>query len=126
MTRVFVAEDNPYNLDLIEQILEDDYEVITATDGELALAGILEHRPDLILMDIAMPKMGGLQVTQAIRANPEVAHIPVIALTAHAVRGFREQAVEAGVDAYITKPVDEDELFATLEEWTGKRSPHAG
>ena len=103
--RVMVVEDDALGLELVRDILEEDgYEVLTATDGANALAAIAESRPDLVLMDVQLPQISGLEVTRRLKADPETRSIPVIALTAHAMRGDDTSIVAEGCDGYISKP----------------------
>jgi two-component system cell cycle response regulator DivK len=86
------------------------YNLLKATDGEEALGIAMKERPDLILMDIQIPKINGLEVTRKLRKTPGFSHIPIIALTAYAMKGDREKAIEAGCDDYVSKPVNTREL----------------
>ena len=114
--RVLIAEDNPENLDMLTRRLERrGYAVFAAKDGSVAIEQTLELRPDIILMDVSMPVLSGLEATRAIRQNPEIACTPIIALTAHAMDGDRARCLEAGCDAYATKPVDLPSLLAAME-----------
>lgn len=113
--RVLVIEDIEINRDLLQQLLEDDYEVRAAADGESGLAAVETWRPDIILLDLSLPKLDGWSVARAIRRDPGLQGMRVVALTAHAMRGDRESALAAGCDAYLSKPVDETELFAVLK-----------
>ncbi len=109
-----IVEDIELNRDLLVQLLEDDYEVVTANDGAAGIAAAEELRPDVILMDMSLPVIDGWEATRRIKANRELKTIPVIAVTAHAMQGDAEKARAAGCDDYLTKPVDEDLLLATL------------
>lgn len=114
--RVLIAEDNPENLDMLRRRLERrGHEVFAAPDGQQAVQMTGEVRPDIVLMDVSMPVLSGLEATRAIRSQPEVAMIPIVALTAHAMDGDRARCLEAGCDAYATKPVDLPSLIATME-----------
>ncbi len=109
--RILIVEDNPDNRTLISDILLAlNYEVVEATDGEQGVARAVQERPDLILMDLSLPQMDGWTATRHIKGNPALTHIPIIALTAHAMVGDRERALEAGCDDYISKPIDLREL----------------
>lgn len=112
---ILVIEDNPDNQQLVTWILEDEgYRVACAFTAEDGLA-LLEADPfDLVLMDISLPGMDGKQATRIIRETPHLKHLPVLALTAHAVQGEREAILASGVDGLMTKPLDEDALLATL------------
>jgi CheY-like chemotaxis protein len=114
--RVLVADDNPAGRDFVrESLAEHVSAIIEAADGREALAKIRETHPDLVLLDIQMPEMDGYAVVREIRADPALEGIRVIALTAFAMQGDREQALEAGFDDYITKPVTVAKLKAQLE-----------
>jgi two-component system cell cycle response regulator DivK len=109
--KVLIVEDNPMNMRLIEMILKsDDYTLLKAVDGEEALAIATIDHPDLILMDIRLPKVGGLEVAKRLKKNAKLSHIPIIALTAHAMKGDMEKAIEAGCDSYVSKPIDTHQL----------------
>jgi CheY-like chemotaxis protein len=109
--KVLIVEDNPMNMRLIEMILKsDDYTLLKAVDGEEALAIATIDHPDLILMDIRLPKVGGLEVAKRLKKNAKLSHIPIIALTAHAMKGDMEKAFEAGCDSYVSKPIDTRQL----------------
>lgn len=128
MTRktILVVEDAALNLDLMVQLLEDDYAIVTAGDGAEGLAAAARDRPDLVLMDLSLPVMDGWEATRRLKADPALRHIPVIALSAHAMRGDAERALAQGCDDYLSKPVDEDLLFALLARWLGPATPGDG
>lgn len=118
--RILIVEDNPDNRTLIMDILDSlNYQVIEAIDGEQGVSKAQLERPDLILMDLSLPQMDGWSATRAIKADPDLQNIPVIALTAHAMVGDREKALDAGCDDYITKPIDLRELQAKLTKYLG-------
>lgn len=118
--KILVVEDNPDNRILITDVLTSlDYETVVAVDGEEGVDAARQEVPDLILMDLSLPKMDGWTATGHIKANPDLAHIPVIALTAHAMVGDREKALAAGCDDYISKPIDLRELANKLQEYLG-------
>lgn len=119
MKRILVVEDHELNMDLIVQLLEDTYEVLTATDGEAGIKLAEQERPDLILMDLSLPVIDGWEAARRLKANEELKHIPVIALTAHVMIGDEDKARECGCDDYLTKPLDEDLLFEKLERFLG-------
>ena len=107
MATVLVVEDNPTNMQLSSFLLESaDYTVLAATTAEMALALAREQKPDLILMDIQLPGMDGLQATALLKADEATRHIPVFALTALAMKGDEERIRAAGCDGYIAKPLD--------------------
>lgn len=119
MKKILIVEDIEINLDLMVQLLEDDYELITAGDGVQALEAARKDCPDAILMDMALPVMDGWEATRRIKADPQLCHIPVIGVSSHAMSGDAEKAREAGCDEYLTKPVDEDLLYSILDEYLG-------
>jgi two-component system, sensor histidine kinase and response regulator len=117
--RVLVAEDNAVNRKVAVRLLEKRGHAVAAVeDGRQVLAALDRESFDLILMDVQMPGMDGFEATAAIRARETTAgsgHVPIVALTAHAMKGDRERCLAAGMDAYVAKPVEADELFATIE-----------
>jgi PAS domain S-box-containing protein len=121
--RVLIADDNPAGLELVREGLSPFVSsVIEASDGREALEKIRESRPDLVLLDIQMPEMDGYQVLREIRSDPALKNLRVVALTAFAMQGDRERALEAGFDDYITKPVNAAKLKAQLDVAEGSRS----
>jgi CheY-like chemotaxis protein len=105
--KVLLVEDNPMNLELATDLLEAcGIEVIAANSGEAAMKLAQEQKPNLILMDLSLPGMDGLQATAALKANPQTRLIPVVAVTAHAMKGDEQKALDAGCEGYITKPID--------------------
>ncbi|NIS79607.1 MAG: response regulator [Anaerolineales bacterium] len=122
MKRILIVEDVELTLDLVVQLLEDNYEVLTAKDGAAGIALAEQELPDLILMDLALPVIDGWEATRRIKANEQLKHIPIIAFTAHAMRGDAERALASGCDDYLTKPLEEDLLFEKLERFLGDRS----
>jgi len=113
--RILVVEDNPDNRTLITDVLASmNYEVIVAEDGEEGTQKAEEEVPDLILLDLSLPKMDGWTAARTIKQNAALAHIPIIALTAHAMVGDREKALEAGCNDYVSKPIDLRELSSKL------------
>ena len=119
MSTIVVIEDNPDNMDLIEEILEDaGHTMLKATLAEAGIATLREIGADLVLMDISLPQMSGLEATQIIKADAALRQTPVIALTAHAMDTDRETALAAGCDAYLTKPIDEAALLNTIQRFT--------
>ena len=116
MFKILYIEDTENNRILVTRRLEKrDYKVITAEDAESGLALASGEHPDLILMDMGMPGTDGWAATRRLRADPRLRHIPVIALTAHAMQGDREKALEAGCNEYETKPFDFARLFEKIE-----------
>jgi two-component system, cell cycle response regulator DivK len=121
--RLAVVEDNADNRLLLQALLGDDYDLVEYDNGTSALEGIASNRPDLVLLDISLPGMDGNEILQRIRKDVALRHLPVIALTAHAMAGDREKFLAAGFNDYITKPiVDETQLFASIERLLGKHS----
>lgn len=119
-SRILVIEDNRDNMTLIVDVLASlDYEVVQATNGEEGVSLAQSEVPDLILMDLSLPRMDGWAATQAIKAREELQHIPIIALTAHAMVGDRERAIQAGCDDYISKPINLQVLASKLNEYLG-------
>ena len=109
--KVLIVEDNPMNMRLIEMILKsDDYLLLKANDGEEALAIAAIDHPDLVLMDIRLPKIDGLEEVKRLKQNAQFKNTPIIALTAHAMKGDMEKAMEAGCDSYVSKPIDTRQL----------------
>jgi two-component system, cell cycle response regulator DivK len=117
MKRILIVEDVEVNRDLLVQFLEEEYTLFLAVDGAEGLAAAARHRPDLILMDLSLPVLDGWEAIRRLKSDAELAPIPVIALTAHAMSGDEERARAAGCDDFLTKPIDEDLLFATLNRW---------
>jgi CheY-like chemotaxis protein len=115
--KILVVDDTEFNRDLVIQLLEDQYDLLVAVDGAVAIAKAAEEKPDLILMDLGMPVMDGWEATRRIKANPELKHIPIIAVTSHAMVGDEIQAREAGCDDYVPKPIDENELIAKVKKF---------
>jgi CheY-like chemotaxis protein len=117
MKKILIVEDNELNLDLLVQLLEDDYELVTTDNGAAGVEMAQQERPDLILMDMSLPVMDGWEATRRLKADDEIMHIPVIALTAHAMSSDEEKALAAGCDGYLAKPLDEDLLFEKLDQF---------
>lgn len=118
--RILVVEDNDMNMQLVEYLLEEQgYDIVKATSGEEALALTRDAlaAPDLILMDIHLPGMDGLSVVRAIKEDTRTARIPILALTAHAMRGDKDRFLEAGCDGYISKPIDVKTFVASIERY---------
>ena len=123
MTKVLYVEDNDDNVYMLKMRLEllDDFEVVTAEDGEKGCAMALAERPDIILMDLEMPLVDGWEATRRLKADPQTRDIPIIALSAHALAGSREKALAAGCDEFDTKPVEFDRLLATMRKVLARR-----
>jgi two-component system cell cycle response regulator DivK len=119
MKKILIVEDVEYNRELLVQLLEEEYEILTAADGAAGIEMAAGEQPDLILMDLSLPGVDGWEATRRLKARPETAAIPVIALTAHAMQGDEERARACGCDDYLTKPIDEDQLFEKLAQLLG-------
>jgi CheY-like chemotaxis protein len=104
---IFIVDDHPVNLELAKVLLVlEGYEVHTATDAESALAALSDLHPDLILMDVQLPGMDGLELARRLKSNPEHRESRIVALTAYAMKGDEEKAMAAGCDGYLSKPID--------------------
>lgn len=116
--RVLVVDDNLTNLKLIEYLLQSrGYEVVTAFDAESALQVVRTARPALVLMDLQLPGMDGLELTRQLKANPDTRQIAIVAVTAYAMKGDEQRALAAGCDAYIAKPIDTRTLPDVVEKY---------
>jgi CheY-like chemotaxis protein len=121
VARILLVEDNEMNRDMLSRRLaRRGYEVVLAVDGEEGIAKARAEAPALILMDMSLPGLDGWEATRRIKAGADTAAIPVIALTAHAMAGDREQALAAGCDDFDTKPVDLARLLAKIEALLGR------
>ncbi|HTM07401.1 MAG TPA: response regulator [Verrucomicrobiae bacterium] len=115
--RILLVEDNPATIDVVQKELEFlGYDAITAEDGQKAVEMAEAHLPDLIIMDISLPHMDGLQATALIRQNPKTKSIPILAATARALPGDREKCIDGGCNDYIAKPFTHRELGAALKK----------
>ena len=115
--KVMIVEDNPQNMKLIEMLLRSkSYILLKACDGEEALDMATREQPDLIVMDMQLPKMSGVEVTKRLRQMPVFSHTPIIALTAFAMRGDKKRFLEAGCNAYISKPINTRELPTIIDQ----------
>jgi CheY-like chemotaxis protein len=115
MAKILLVEDNEMNRDMLSRRLErKGYNLLMAKDGHEGIEVSNSDLPDLILMDMSLPVMDGWEATKQIKANAQTAHIPIIALTAHAMSGDREKALEAGCDDYDTKPIDLPRLLGKI------------
>jgi two-component system, cell cycle response regulator DivK len=119
MKTILVVEDVALNRELLVQLLEDRYRLVLAEDGRAALACAAQEKPDLILMDLSLPRMDGWEAMRRLKADPGLSKIPVIVLSAHAMRGDEERARESGCDDFMSKPLDENLLFQKLERHLG-------
>ena len=121
---VLYVEDNEYNRKIVRQLLSrTSYRLIEATDGEAGVAAAREQRPDLILMDVQLPKMSGLDATRLLRADEATKHIPIVVITSFALSGDRERAAEAGATAYLAKPYSPRERLALVREILPEPTP---
>jgi CheY-like chemotaxis protein len=116
MPKILLIEDNEQNRDALSRRLRrHGYDVLMAVDGQQGVAMAQSERPDLILMDLNLPDVDGWEATQIIKGRPETQAIPVVALTAHAIAGDQERALQAGCDDYHAKPVEFTRLLAQIE-----------
>lgn len=121
MAKILLVEDNEMNRDMLSRRLSrKGHEVFIAVDGAEGVDMAKSHLPDLILMDMSLPVLDGWEATRQIKATPETHHIPVIALTAHAMAGDREKCLAAGCDEYDTKPVEFPRLLSKIEVFLSK------
>ncbi len=117
MKKILVVEDNPVNMELVTDLLEiAGYEILQASTAEEGIETARATQPDLILMDVRLPGMDGLSATSILKKADDTRHIPVIALTAQAMKGDEERALEAGCDAYLSKPIDTRALPGAIAE----------
>ena len=123
MSRILIVEDNEMNADMLARRLQRaGHDVLVAEDGQQGVDMTREHRPDLVLMDMDLPVIDGWAATRAIKSDPELSHIPVMALTAHAVVGEREKALQAGCVDYDTKPIEWSRLKLKVDALLGSPS----
>lgn len=121
MRLILLVDDNEMNLDMLSRRLERrGFNVVSATDGRQALTKAYETKPDLILLDMSLPEISGIEVAKVLRKNVETAETPIIALTAYATDVDRQRALEAGCDDYDTKPVDLARLLVKIEMLSSK------
>jgi CheY-like chemotaxis protein len=117
MKTILIVEDIDLNIDLLTQLLEEDYALVVAKDGAAGVAAAEEQGPDLVIMDMALPVIDGYEATRRIRAK--FASMPIVGLSSHAMSGDAEKAKAAGCNDYLTKPIDEDLLLKTLKRYLG-------
>lgn len=123
MSKILLVEDNEMNRDMLTRRLErKGFQVLIAVDGRQGVERALSEIPDLILMDLSLPEMDGREVTRHLKAQETTRSIPIIALTAHAMAGDREKAIDAGCDDYDTKPVDLARLLSKIQALLGQQS----
>lgn len=122
--KILIVEDNEMNRDMLSRRLRrKGYDICVAEDGESGVAMATSEKPDLILMDMSLPVLDGWEATRRIKANPELASIPIVGLSAHAMETDRVKALEAGCDDYDTKPVELERLLAIIQKLTGEGLP---
>jgi CheY-like chemotaxis protein len=127
MPKVLLVEDNEESRDgLSRHLRRKGYEVLLAGDGRQGMAAARAEAPDLVLMDMSLPVLDGWEATRQLKADPQTRHIPVIALTAHAMAGDREKALAAGCDEYDTKPVEFARLYGKIQALLGGAAPAGG
>ncbi len=118
---IMYVEDNEYNRKIVRDLpSRSKYVLVEAHDGEAALDALTRRRPDLILMDVQLPKLSGLEVIRRIRADPALTQVPVIAITSFALSGDDRHALEAGSNAYIPKPFQPRELLEMIRSFIGR------
>jgi len=123
MSKILLVEDNEMNRDMLSRRLQRrGYEVLLAVDGPSGVEMAQSQSPDLVLMDMSLPVLDGWEATRRLKADPATRHIPVIALTAHAMSGDHDKALEAGCDDYDTKPVELPRLLGKIEALLGGES----
>jgi CheY-like chemotaxis protein len=116
MAKILLVEDNEMNRDMLSRrLLRKGFEIVIAVDGEQAVIMAKSERPDLILMDMSLPVIDGWEATRRVRADDTTSHIPIIALTAHAMSGDREKALNSGCDEYDTKPIELPRLLEKID-----------
>ena len=121
MTKVLVADDDADNRAIAQDALEmSGYEIVTAMDGEEAFEKIADERPSIVLLDMSMPKLDGWEVARRVRADPDLAHIPIIAFTAHALVGEELKAKSAGCNDYLSKPCMPKAIVEKVVLWIGR------
>jgi len=123
VSTILVVEDTQDNFDLIVDVFEDMYELEHAQTGEEGMAKAKTLKPDLILLDISLPELDGWEVVRRLRGDPEVADIPVIAITAHAMNGDLDKCLEAGCDDYLAKPINIRDLMELVAEFLATVDP---
>jgi two-component system cell cycle response regulator DivK len=115
--KILIVEDNLQNLMVVQLSLKDQgYLLREATDGKEALRIALKERPDLIIMDIQLPGLSGIEVTKKLRERPDFQQVPIVAVTAYAMKGDKEKALKIGFDAYLTKPISTQEIASLVAE----------
>jgi CheY-like chemotaxis protein len=127
MAKILLVEDNEMNRDMLSRRLERrGYQVVIAVDGQQGVDMARSEKPDLVLMDMSLPVLDGWEATRRLKADADTRPVPIIALTAHAMAGDREKAMEAGCDDYDTKPIELPRLLGKIEELLGKAGKGPG
>jgi CheY-like chemotaxis protein len=127
MAKILLVEDNEMNRDMLSRRLERrGYQVVIAVDGQQGVDMARSEKPDLVLMDMSLPVLDGWEATRRLKGDADTRPIPIIALTAHAMAGDREKAMEAGCDDYDTKPIELPRLLGKIEELLGKTGKGPG
>jgi two-component system, cell cycle response regulator DivK len=118
--RILLIEDNEFNRKIVRDLLaRQPYDLLEANDGEAGVAAARRDRPDVIVMDVQLPKLSGLDATRAIRADPDTAKIPIIVVTSFALSGDDKKAMDAGASAYLAKPYSPRQLLDTIRKMAG-------
>jgi CheY-like chemotaxis protein len=118
MSKILIVEDNEMSRDMLSRrLVRRGFQVCTAVDGREGILQAIQNLPDLILMDMNLPEIDGWEATRTLKSDIRTAHIPVIALTAHAMTGDRERALQEGCDDFATKPVDFTSLMETIQKF---------
>ena len=124
MAKILIVEDNPQNVKVaIMSLRTQGYDIVQAVDGEEAIQVAVKEKPDLILMDIQLPKMNGLDATRKLRQMPAFTETPIVALTAYAIRGDEEQTIQAGCNHYLSNPVNIYELRQVVADFLAGKQP---
>lgn len=124
MKTILIVEDVELNRELLVQLLEEEYSLLIAEDGEEAVSIARDKQPDLILMDLSLPRIDGWEAARRIKSDDALGNIPIIAVTAHAMRGDEAHARASGCDDYLNKPIDEELLFKKLDAFLGRGTGH--
>ena len=124
MAKVLLVEDSEMNRDMLSRrLIRRGYEVVIAVNGTQAVEMAISESPDLILMDMSLPEIDGWEATRQNKANPASAHVPIIGLSAHAMTGDRQKALDAGCEDYDTKPIEFDRLLKKMKAQLGEKTP---
>lgn len=120
---ILLVEDNEVNMRLVERTIKNPaYMIVSAANGEEALERAAQYKPDLIILDIQIPKMDGYAVARTLKADPALKHIPIIALTAHAMKGDEEKILAAGCDSYVSKPIEVSKFREKINDLLADKS----